>query len=100
METAINNILQHLESLSLLNYHHCSFHKARSIGDLLSYVTHQWALTLKKFGECSVIALDIIKAFDHVWHANLLLKLPAYGPHPSLVSWIGGFLSDRTITAC
>ena len=87
METSINrNLLQHLEYFSLLNDHQYGFHKARSTEDLLSYVTHQWALVLEKFSEISVVALDISKAFDRVWHANLLSKLPACGFHPSPIS--------------
>ena len=43
--------------------------------------------------------LDISKAFDRVWHASLLSKLPSFGFPPSLCSLISSFLSNRSISA-
>ncbi len=39
------------------------------------------------------------KAFERVWHKYLLSKLPSYGFHPSLCTFISSFLSDRSISA-
>ena len=44
-----------------------------------------------------MISLDISKAFDHVWHKGLLAKLPMFGLHPTLNTWIVSFLSGRSI---
>ena len=44
-----------------------------------------------------MISLDISKAFDHVWHKDLLAKLPMFGLHNNLIKWIASFLSDRSI---
>ena len=44
-----------------------------------------------------MISLDISKAFDRVWHKGLLAKLPMFGLHQTLIKWIYGFLSDRSI---
>ena len=35
--------------------------------------------SLEFYGESQIVALDISKAFDQVWHAALLNKLPSYG---------------------
>ena len=98
-ESILNShFLKHLESHSLLSDHQYGFRKARSTGDLLSYLTHVWSTALRNFGESYVVALDISKAFDRVWHKALLAKLPSFGFTPSLTKFIASFLSNRTIS--
>ena len=43
-----------------------------------------------------MISLDISKAFDRVWHKGRLAKLPMFGLHHTLITWISSFLSDRS----
>ena len=90
--------IKHLESNNLLSDHQYGFRTARSTGDLLSYLTHVWSSSLRNFGESFVVALDISKAFDRVWHKALLTKLPAYGLTPSFCKLISSFLSNRFIS--
>ena len=90
-----SHFIKHLESNNLLSDHQYGFRKARSTGDLLSYLTHTWSSSLRDFGESFVVALDISKAFDRVWHKALLAKLPAYGFTPSFCKLISSFLSNR-----
>ena len=79
-ESILNShFLKHLVSLSLLSHHQYGFCKARYTGDLLSYLTHIWSSYLWEFGESFVVALDISKAFNRVWHKALLAKLPSFG---------------------
>ena len=99
LETLLNyHFIKHLESNNLLSDHQYGFRKARSTGDLLSYLTHTWSSSLRDFGESFVVALDISKAFDRVWHKALLAKLPAYGFTPSFCKLISSFLSNRFIS--
>ena len=42
-----------------------------------------------------VVALDISKAFDRVWHAGLLHKLKSYGISCQIFGIISSFLSKR-----
>ena len=64
-KTILNShFLNHLEKNLLLSDHQYGFRKARSTGDLLSYLTHLWSSSLRDFGESFVVALDISKAFD------------------------------------
>ena len=84
-------------NISNLTDHQYGLRKARSTGDLLSYLTHVWSSSLKNFGESFVVALDISKAFDRVWHKALLAKLPAYGFTP-FCKLISSFLSNRFIS--
>ena len=93
-----SHFIKHLESNNLLSDHQYGFRKARSTGDLLSYLTHVWSSSLKNFGKSFVVALDISKAFDRVWHKALLAKLPAYGFTPSFCKLISSFLSNRFIS--
>ena len=98
-ESLLNShILKHLENHSLLSDHQYGFRKARSTGDILSYLTNVWSSSLKDFGESYVVALDISKAFDRVWHRGLISKLPSFGFPPSLCSLISSFLSGRSIS--
>ena len=98
-ETLLNShFIRHLESNNLLSDHQYGFRKARSTGDLLSYFTHVWSSSLRNFGESFVIALDISKAFDRVWHKALLAKLPAYGFTLSFCKLISSFLANCFIS--
>ena len=98
-ETLLNShFIKHLESNNLLSDHQYGFRKARSTGDLLSYLTHTWSSSLRDFRESFVVALDISKAFDRVWHKALLAKLPAYGFTSSFCKLISSFLSNRFIS--
>ena len=98
-ETLLNShFIKHFESNNLLSDHQYGFCKARSTGGLLSYLTHAWSSSLRNFGESLIVALDISKAFDRVWHKALLAKLPAYGFTPSFYKLISSFLSNRFIS--
>ena len=98
-ETLLNShFIKHLESNNLLSDHQYGFCKARSTGDFLSYLAHVWSSSLRNFGESFVVALDISKAFDRVWHKALLAKLPAYGFTPSFCKLGSNFLSNRFIS--
>lgn len=98
MEAVITEqLLSHLELNFLLSDHQYGFRKARSTGDLLAYASHIWSTCLDQSGESRVIALDISKAFDRVWHCGLIAKLHMFGLHQSLISWISDFLHGRSI---
>ena len=58
---------------------------------------HTWSSALESYGESRVISLGISKAFDCVWHKGLLARLPMFGLHHTLITWISSFLSDRSI---
>ena len=98
-ETLLNShFIKHLESNNLLSDHQYGFRKARSTRDLLSYLTHAWSSSLRNVWESFVVALDISKVFDRVWHKALLAKLPAYGFTPSFCKLNSSFLSNRFIS--
>ena len=99
-ESLLNShFLSHLESLHLLSDHQYGFRKARSTGDILAYLSDIWLSHLKNRGKTCKVDLDISKAFDRIWHAALISKLPAYGFPPSLCTFISSYLSNRSILA-
>ena len=55
------------------------FRSSRSITDLLTVVFDKIAGDFNRSGATQVVALDICKAFESVWHAGILLKLKSYG---------------------
>src|SRR5678816_78163 len=71
----------------------------KSTGDIHSYLTDLWFFALRNYRETCVVALDIYKAFDRVWHASLLSKFPSFGFPPSLCLLMSSFLSNRSILA-
>nr|CAH7749145.1 unnamed protein product [Callosobruchus chinensis] len=99
--------MKYLELHQLINDRQYVFRHQRSTGDLLAYVTHVWNKLIHSFGEAHVVALDISKAFDQLWHASLLSK-PAAGKklgylfriRPSLeyCSHIWGAAAPTTLT--
>nr|CAH7729536.1 unnamed protein product [Callosobruchus chinensis] len=99
MEKCVNQeLMKYLELHQLINDRQYGFRHQRSTGDLLAYVTHVWNKLIHSFGEAHVVALDISKTFDQLWHASLINKLPSYGLSVKLCDWLADFLSGRKIT--
>ena len=73
------------------------FEKPGLLVIFLLMLSHVWSSALESCGESKVISLDISKAFDRVWHKDLLAKPPMFGLHHTPIKWIVGFLSDRSI---
>ena len=98
-KTSLNShFIKHLESNNLLSDHQYDFHKARSTGDRLSYLTHAWSSSLRNCGESFVFALVISKALDGVWQKAPLDTLTAFGFTPSFCKLISGFLCNHFIS--
>ena len=67
----------------------------RSTADLLTVVSDRIASAFSRSGAARVVALDICKVFDRVWHAGLLHKLKSYGISGQIFGLISSFLSNR-----
>ncbi len=99
-ESILNRKIQkHLSTSDLLSDRQYGFRKERSTGDLLALITDSWSSSISRFGETFSVALDILKAFERVWHKSLLSKLPSFLFYPSRCSFISSFLSARSISA-
>jgi len=98
METIINRKLsKYLEHNSIINDRQYGFRPNRSTGDLLTYVSQKLNAALHLSGEACIVALDISKAFDRVWHAALISKCEAIGLGRCFIKWLTDFLSNRSI---
>ena len=71
------------------------FRSSRATADVLTVISHRISEALNSSFEGRVIALDISKAFDQVWHRGILCKLTGYGISGKLYSTLKSFLLRR-----
>ena len=87
-EKLVNNrIVGHLEKCIFLSYFQYGIRSSRSTADLLAVVSDR---IVRAFTQ--VVALDISKAFDRVWHAGL----KSDGISGQIFGFISSFLSKFT----
>ena len=97
-EKLVNNrIVDHLEKCGLFSDFQYGFRSSRSTADLLTVVSDRIARAFNRSGATRVVALDISKAFDRVWHAGLLHKLKSYGISGQIFGLISPILSNRRL---
>ena len=78
-EKLVNNrIVDHLEKCGLFSDFQYGFRSSRSTADLLTVVSDRIARAFNRSGATQAVALDISKAFDSAWHADLLHKLKSF----------------------
>ena len=63
----------------------------------MTVITHRVSEAIDKGREIRTVALDISKAFDRVWHKDLLHKLSSYGISSDVLGIIKSFLSARSL---
>lgn len=61
----------------------------------LLYITNGIGRALDTGKEVIAVFCDISKAFDRVWHRDLIFKLKQSGISGKLLSWCENYLSDR-----
>ena len=97
-EKLVNNrIVDHLERCGLFSDFQYGFRFGQSTADLLTVVSDRIARAFIISGATQAVALDISKAFDRVWHADLLHKLKSYGISGQIFGVISSFLSNRQL---
>ena len=97
-EKLVNNrIVDHLEKCGLFSDFQYGFRSSRSTADLLTVVSDRIARAFNRSGATRAVALDISKAFDRVWHADLIHKLKSYRISGQLFGLISSFLSNRRL---
>ena len=88
--------MSHLEAYNALSPDQFGFCKIHSAELQLLQTVHDLAISLNNKSQCDVVLLNFCKAFDHVSHHQLMLKLNHYGIRNSILDWISAFLSFRT----
>ena len=97
-EKLVNNrIVDYLEKCGLFSDFQYGFRFCRSTADLLTVVSDRIARAFNRSGATRAVALDISKAFDRVWHADLLHKRKSYGISGQIFGLISSFLSNRQL---
>ena len=97
-EKLVNNrIFDHLEKCRLFSDFQYGFRSSRPTADLLTDVSDRIAKAFNRSGATRVVALDISKAFDWVWHAGLLHRLKSYGISGQIFGLTSSFLSNRRL---
>ena len=84
-----------LLDIGFLYTYQSGFRPGDSTINQLIYITHQIYLAFESGKEVRVTFLDISKAFDKVWHAELLKKLGSLGVRDPLLAWIKSYLTNR-----
>jgi retron-type reverse transcriptase len=79
----------------ILHNHQFGFRSKHSTMHMLSVLTHGLAKNLSEGKEVRVVALDISKAFDKVWHDGLIFKLEAIGVPAPMLKWFASYLEGR-----
>ena len=74
-----------------------TFRSSESTADLLTVVSDRIATAFNKSGATQAVALNIPKAFDRIWHADLLQKLKSYEISGQIFGLISSFLSNRQL---
>ena len=83
---ALTHVYKHLSTNNILCKHKRSFRSRLSCETQLVSAIHEWASILNIKG----------KAFNKVSHSKLLHKLSYYGIQGQTLSWIKGFLCNRS----
>ena len=97
-EKLVNNtIVDQVEKCGLFSGFQYDFRSSRSTADLLTVVSDKIVRAFNRSGATRAVALDISKAFNRVWHADLLQKLKSYGISGLIFGRISSFLSNRRL---
>ena len=90
-----NSLVDHLEKCGFVSDSQYDFRSSQSAADLLTVASDKIARGFNRSGAIQVVALDISKAFDRVWHACLLHKLKFYGISGQIFVLISSFFGNR-----
>ena len=85
-------IVDHIEKYGLLSDFQYGYRSSQSIADLLKVVSDRIARTFS-----TSVSLDISKAFNRVWHADIHHKLKSYRISGQIFGLIYSFLSNREV---
>ena len=92
-----NRIVDHEGKCGLFSDFQHDFRSSRLTEDLFRVVSDRITRAFKRSWATRAVTLDISKAFDNVWHADLLHKHKSYGISGQIFSYIFSFLSNRRL---
>ena len=92
-----NRIVDHQKKFDLFSNFWYGFRCSWSTGDLLRAVSDRIAVVFNRPGATPAVALDKSKAFDRIWHTDLLHKLKSFGISGQIFGLVSSFLSNRLL---
>ena len=92
-----NRIFGHLEKCGLFSDFQYGFRSCRSTADLQTVLSDRITRAFNRSVATRIVALDISKAFESVWHPGLIRKLKSYGISGQIFGLIFSFLSNRPL---
>ena len=92
-----NRIVDHLGKCGLFSDFQYVGRSSRSTANLVTVVSGRTARAFNRSGATRAMALDIPKAFDRIWHADLPYKLKCYGVSGQIFGLISSFFSNRRL---
>ena len=94
---ANNRIADHLEKCVHFSDFQYGFRSSLSTADLLAVVSDRITRALNRSGATQTVTFDILKAFNRVWHADLLHKFKSDEILGQIFGLISSFLSNRQL---
>ena len=73
------------------------FRSSQLTANLLTVVSDRTARAFNRYGAAWAVILDTSKAFDRVWHAEVLHKFRSYEISGEIFDLISCFLSNRRL---
>ena len=89
------HLYNHFHENQILTSLQSGFIPGDSTVNQLTFLYNTFSQSLDSGKEVRVVFCDVSKAFDRVWHEDLLLKLEAAGIKGSLLAWFRSYLSNR-----
>lgn len=87
------------DAKSILSANQTGFRANGSTQQHLLRLAEDITSAMQKQVELPVVFLDLVKAFDCVWHDGLIVKLARCGFPFHLIRWVRAFLANRSIRA-
>ena len=97
LERIINNRLTRFqEENNNYHQHQFGFRKGKGTDIAIAKLYETITLNQRERGQCNIVARDIEKAFDKIWHRGLKFKIATYNLPAIFEKILCSFLDDRT----
>ena len=89
------HVYNHFMDNKLISLWQSGFIPGSSTVTQLLKLYHQFSCAAEQSKDIRIVFLDITKAFDKLWHRDLLYKLQQFGIEGCLLKWFENYLSYR-----
>ncbi|XP_062714332.1 uncharacterized protein LOC134291066 [Aedes albopictus] len=97
MERMVNRrLMNHLERNEILNHRQYAFRKGKGTNYYLADLDEVITNAAQRGEHCEIVALDISKAYDRVWHRHIMESVIDCDLGTNMNQFINNFLQHRT----